>query len=215
MRRLTLLSLALAVSFVHFFAAAAAPASAQTQAPSVESFVTDLVVRDVDAFWTQTARANNRPYSSPRIRLMQNGQPAISACGKEPIRGHTYCGADRTIYLDVSTTNAYSFGSLYRANEDFAIVAIIAHEWAHHVQNVTGLWRGAASQTQLELQADCMAGLFTRWAEGQGRLDPGDLDEGIAIATRSGDPAHGTGPQRADSFLRGYRAYSGAACGIS
>jgi predicted metalloprotease len=204
MRSFAIAAFALVVGIGHLLASPPTPVSAQTR--TVESFITTLVVPDVDNFWRLTASQANLAYSPPRVRLMRSGEFLLSSCGSGPASGHSYCGLDRTIDLDVSSASRQSFGTLWQANQDYAIVTIIAHEWAHHVQNVAGLRR---SGILLELQADCMAGLFTRWAERAGKLDPGDLNEGVAIALSSGDPTHGTGLQRVGAFRTGY---SGAAC---
>ena len=104
---------------------------------------------------------------------------------------------------------------------------MIAHEVGHHVQQQLGTsdevsrlrreqpGESNALSVRLELQADCYAGLFARWAAMKGRLDPGDVEEGIYISNISGDRpgtpptdprAHGTGEQRVGAFLRGYNA---------
>jgi predicted metalloprotease len=194
----------------------AAPASAQP-APAtrtLESFITDLVVPDLDKFWTMTARDNGLSYASPKVRLFQAGDLVMSPCGNDIVGGHMYCPNNSTIYLDLSARSDASFARLWQQGRDFAVVAIVAHEWGHHVQRQLGLMQGNRSVRQVELQADCMAGLYTRYAELTGKLDPGDLEEGVAIALESGDPSHGTGRERSQSFMVGYRQYSGAACGL-
>lgn len=189
----------------------AQPVRAETR--SLEAFITDLVVPDLDKFWTMTARDNGLAYSSPKVRLFQAGDLVISPCGNEIVGGHMYCPQNSTIYLDLSAKSDASFARLWRQDRDFAVVAIVAHEWGHHVQRQLGLMQGR-SVRQTELQADCMAGLYARYAELTGKLDPGDLDEGVAIALESGDASHGTGRERSQSFMVGYRQYNGTACGL-
>jgi predicted metalloprotease len=217
MRRIVTLALAAAVAVAGQLAIGGGPANAQTTTPptrTLESFVRDLVIRDVDAFWSQEFRAVGRAYRSPSVRLIRVAQTAPVACGGEVVKGHAYCSLDQTIYLDLGASSPVSFGSLWHANQDFAIVAIVAHEWAHYVQQLKGLSRLSGRSAEHELQADCMAGLFTRWAEGRGRLDPGDVEEGISVALGSGDAGHGTGRQRGQAFRRGYFSFSNSACGI-
>ena len=72
---------------------------------------------------------------------------------------------------------------------------------------------GEGAPVELEQQADCFAGAYANDAEAVGWLDPGDIEEGLDITRKSGDPpgtawndprAHGTGDQRIDAFLTGY-----------
>lgn len=190
----------------------AQPASAETR--SLEAFITDLVAPDLDRFWTMTARDNGLPYSSPKLRLFKAGDLVVSPCGNEIVGGHMYCPQNSTIYLDLSARTDSSFARLWQQDRDFAVVLIIAHEWGHHVQRQMGLMHGGRTVRQVELQADCMAGLYARYGELTGKMEPGDLDEGIAISLESGDPTHGTGRERSQAFMTGYREYSGAACGL-
>jgi uncharacterized protein len=192
--------------------ASAQPAPATTR--TLESFITDLVVPDLDKFWTMTARDNGLTYTSPKVRLFQAGDLVMSPCGNEIVGGHMYCPQNSTIYLDLSAKSDASFARLWWQDRDFSVVAIVAHEWGHHVQRQLGLMQGGRSVRQIELQADCMAGLYARYAELTGKLDPGDLEEGVTIALESGDPSHGTGRERSQSFMVGYRQYNGAACGL-
>jgi hypothetical protein len=224
MRRLTIAALAGAIALSQVLLARPDTVAAQTvpaptvgtppitAPPTLDSFVRDLVIPHVDDFWRQAFRANGRIYTSPNLQLLRPGQ--TTTCGGERSGGHGYCFLDRTLALDLGSAHELSFGTIWRRGEDYAIVAIIAHEFAHHVQNLLGITPMTGPTQVRELQADCMAGLYTRYAELKGYLDPGDLDEGIAISLRSGDPSHGSGAQRAEAFRRGYNGYSGAACGI-
>ncbi len=171
---------------------------------TLNSFILDGVSGDIDGFWRQTFSANGLIYTSPRIRLMTGIVPVADACDATPVSGHHYCDSDSTIYLDTSFSNPTSFGDLWSGGDDFAIVTILAHEWGHHIQHLTGAYTGVASQEQLELQADCYSGAFAGYARERGWLDPGDLDQGLTISLQSGDSDHGSGTQRADSFTNGY-----------
>jgi predicted metalloprotease len=127
------------------------------------------------------------------------------------------------------------------ARGDFAAAYVVAHEVAHHVQNALGVLpqvnerRRQVSETEsnalsvrVELQADCLAGLWAARAEERfGSLNPGDIEEAIAAARQIGDDTlqkaagrrpmphtftHGTSAQRARWFTTGYRADGIAAC---
>jgi hypothetical protein len=101
---------------------------------------------------------------------------------------------------------------------DYAPVTILAHEWGHLVQELEGLREEYTIEA--ELQADCLSGAFARHADERGALEPGDLQEGLDAAFRSGnydvpwnDPSsHGTPPQRLAAFFLGYQG-AVEACG--
>ena len=193
--------------------AAHAQARPATQRP-LDAFLTRDVLPVIDQFWSDTARENGFAYTKPNVRLFQPGPTVVSACDQSPVASHSYCALDRTLYLDLGRSQSYSFGALWQRDKDFAVVLIVAHEWGHHVQHQLGLEDQAASIRDFELQADCMSGLFARYADERGLLDPGDLDEGIEVSMASGDPSHGSGPERARAVTRGYQSYSLSACGI-
>lgn len=133
---------------------------------------------------------------------------AISiACGTvRPVPNAFYCAGDRTIYLvpQFLVDQERQFG-------DYAPIAILSHEWGHHVQNllvVTG-----PSRKQMELQADCLMGAFTRHADERGLLDYGDFLEVLSSAIDAGDDvflpedcpgAHGQPEDRVKALTKGY-----------
>lgn len=135
------------------------------------------------------------PYPQPTLVLF-SGQ-VRSGCGAaSAASGPFYCPADRKLYLDTSFFDelARRFG----APGDFASAYVIAHEVGHHVQTVLGISeqvqraqaragqkQGNALQVRMELQADCLAGV---WAHhNQALLDPGDVEEAMTAATAIGD----------------------------
>lgn len=134
-------------------------------------------------------------YPQPTLVLF-SGQ-VRSGCGAaSAASGPFYCPADRKLYLDTSFFDelARRFG----APGDFASAYVIAHEVGHHVQTVLGISeqvqraqaragqkQGNALQVRMELQADCLAGV---WAHhNQALLDPGDVEEAMTAATAIGD----------------------------
>lgn len=138
-----------------------------------------------------------------------------TACGSgSSAMGPFYCPGDQTIYID---TGFYE--QLERqlgAGGDFARYYVMAHEYGHHVQNLTGVLgqiqsaqsqnRGAANQLQVlvELQADCYAGV---WA-GRNRnlIEPGDIEEGMNAAAAIGDDRLSGGRANPESFTHGTSA---------
>lgn len=160
-----------------------------------------------------------------------------SPCGNASgATGPFYCPADRKAYLDTEF-----FATLSRemgAKGDFAAAYVIAHEVAHHVQNELGILpeinkrRQAVGQAEanaltvrLELQADCLSGVWARSV--QGMLEPGDLEEALNAARKIGDDhlqkragrvpqphtfTHGTSEQRARWFATGYQSGDPGQC---
>jgi predicted metalloprotease len=156
--------------------------------------------------------------------------------------GPFYCPADRQVYLDLSffTELADRFG----APGDFAQAYVIAHEVGHHVQTVLGISdrirqeqqgssqeRANEMQVRMELQADCLAGVWGAHAQRQeGFIEPGDIEEGLEAAAAIGDDrlqrqsqgyvvpesfTHGTSEQRMSWFRRGLDTGELEACDTS
>ncbi|MFZ5965316.1 neutral zinc metallopeptidase [Thalassococcus sp. BH17M4-6] len=174
-------------------------------------------------------------YAAPTL-VLYSGVTQSPCGGASGATGPFYCPADGKAYLDTDF-----FATLSRelgAKGDFAAAYVIAHEVAHHVQNELGLLgqvneaRRSASQAEanaltvrLELQADCLSGV---WAQKVGNLlEPGDLDEALNAARRIGDDylqkragrvpqphtfTHGTSDQRERWFARGYKSGRIADC---
>ncbi|HEV2109267.1 MAG TPA: neutral zinc metallopeptidase, partial [Thermomicrobiales bacterium] len=172
------------------------------------------VAEDLDIFWRETLSVGSRPYDSPLLTTYD--RPVNTQCGAvDPVVGPFYCPADETIYLEdgfmliVET----SIG-------DFAAAFVVAHEWAHHVQMQGGISKtqapdefGEVYSIQIELMADCYAGVWAQDADTRGLLDVGDVDEAVLLALQIGDApgtsqydpsAHGSNAQRVKAFLDGY-----------
>jgi len=176
----------------------------------------DQLHAHVDAFWAGQFAFVGRPYNPPE-GVVPIEAPLLTACGRaDPATDYAfYCFLDETIY--------YS-GEFRRMVEaavgDFGWVVVVAHEWGHHIQSELDLFVGldpdsidAATNRAFELQADCLAGAYTRDAERRAWLHAGDVDEATLLTALAGDPpdvaasdrnAHGTGEERLDAFLAGY-----------
>jgi predicted metalloprotease len=198
---------------------------------TMEEFLT-AVLKDVDAYWTETLTSAGLP--KPRVAYVwiPPGQKVRTGCG------HTaddtaafYCGADDTIYVAEKFAAGVLQGVLDnlpgeqvgagRAIGDFGVAYVIAHEYAHNIQTELGWFRLAQrlpQVTPLELQADCMAGAWGNSAYRQGKLDRGDVQEALSTAAAVGDfefmspQHHGTPEERVTAWLRGYENGSPAAC---
>jgi predicted metalloprotease len=141
-------------------------------------------------------------------------------CGPTEPDNAFYCSANGAIYLDRNL-----FDQLVRvADADYAAGAVLAHEWGHAVQDQLGILDWAIAKHYykgVELQADCYTGVFSRYAEDKGLLEPGDLDEAARLMTAVGDQvrispttpgAHGTAPERVFWFQVGNKTNSLAEC---
>lgn len=190
-------------------------------------FVSAVLASTEDA-WGQIFAAGGATYEPPRLVLFTDY--VESACGLgSAASGPFYCPPDRQVYLDLGF-----FRELARLGGagDFAAAYVIGHEVGHHVQNLTGTadevrrLQARASQAEanslsvrLELQADCLAGVWAHHADRQyDLLEPGDVEEGLAAAAAIGDDrlqrnagravnpesfTHGSSDQRARWLRRG------------
>lgn len=193
------------------------PAEPVTLDASEEAEELDLIEEDLDGFWSGIASQNGLTYEAPEVVLVE--EAVVSACGRaEDQFGAFYCTRDGTIYLeDEFSVFLYDRG-------DFALALVVAHEWAHHVQAQNGGYLVTATggdtgdpmlyTIEIELQADCLAGVWAQDAEVRGWLEAGDVEEAVSLSLEVGGDlpgtsiydvyAHGSGQQRADAFLAGY-----------
>ena len=207
----------------------------ETYTPSAEeeelaTFAKQILAGTEDV-WTDIFKQMGLRYEPPTLVLF-SGSVQSGCGGATASTGPFYCSADKSVYLDLSffTSMKKEFGTA----GDFAYAYVIAHEVGHHVQNLLGTLRQAhtamsqaSSQAEsnkisvrLELQADFYAGV---WAHHDNTmfnsLEPGDIEEGIAIASRIGDDYlqkqargyavpdsfnHGTSAQRVRWLKRGF-----------
>lgn len=174
-------------------------------------------VNDLDAFWRDVISYTDYTYQSPGVVIVANGDTVQSACGPASTGfWGFYCPLDEKMYLDEKLLDDLKDQGYY-----FAAAFVIAHEWAHHVQSGIGLnrttqptqWNDVYS-IELELMADCMAGVWARDAEGRGVIQPGDIEQAATFAVQMlGDPsyigeydeqAHGNADQRVSAIMGGY-----------
>ena len=168
--------------------------------------------------WWFTKRLN-RTYNRPTA-IYWYTTVIKTRCGPTIPDNAFYCGAGNTIWLDKNLFVYY----LQRVREDFAAAAVLAHEWGHLVQDQLG-WLAYARRNGYwigkELQADCYAGMFTRYLKRHRFLEPGDVAEGGRLMVRLGDDprvrrdderAHGTPRERFEWFRYGYRTGDLSSC---
>ena len=191
----------------------------------------DYVAGDVDATWKKLFADSGKTYEQP-IVVLYDSQVSTS-CGNAPSTvGPFYCPRDRKVYLDLTFMDQLQ--QQLGAQGDFAQAYIIAHEIGHHVQNLLGVMDDVNLAQQenpddanelsvrLELQADCLAGIWAHSAVRQeDLLETGDLEEALNAATAVGDDriqqrsggevkpdtfTHGTGEQRVTWFRKGFES---------
>ena len=197
------------------------------------------VLGSTEDVWGAIFAQSGQRYPHPRLVLFS--EAAQSACGfSSAAVGPFYCPADQQVYLDLSFFDEMS--RRLGAPGDFAQAYVIAHEVGHHVQNVLGISdqvtaaqqraRSEAEANQLsvrlELQADCLAGVWAFHAHQQTKLlEPGDVEEGLNAAAAIGDDrlqglgqgyvqpeswTHGSSEQRVQWLRRGLQGGDLNAC---
>jgi len=224
-------------------ASPAPPISAGTPSDPTGKFVA-LVLGDTEDRWKEIFAASGRTYYPPRLRLFAGSEPTPCAFAQSAM-GPFYCPRDRHIYLDISFFDdlQYKFGGCTNSNAcKFSEAYVIAHEVGHHVQDEFGILprvmqmqQASTSRTEsnrlqvrVELQADCLAGVWANKAqEKHPFLDPGDVDQALRTASAIGDDrlqraaqgyvvpdafTHGTSEQRKRWFSIGFTQGKVAAC---
>ena len=206
---------------------------AQTTSPTVRSRGNDepetidvfmtRVLGSIDRYWTRTFDAAGLP--EPRVGFVPvaPGARLVTACGIE-VGDETalYCPSDDTIYVaqqfaadllrGVARGLPGERAGYGRAAGDFAVAYVLAHEYAHNLQQELGTFdNGVGSSAKpFELQADCLAGTWAHSVFEEGLLEPGDLQEAVSAALAVGDfdvgnaQHHGTPQERRDALLTGY-----------
>jgi len=207
------------------------PARDAQEKPLVQfvSFVLD----DTQNTWTQVLPAQTgKQYHHAKLVLFRNYTQ--SGCGSaQSATGPFYCPGDEKVYIDLAFYDELK--QRFGAPGEFAQAYVLAHEIGHHVQNILGIERrvqgnshGADSASvHLELQADCLAGIWAHSTQQRGLLEKGDVDSALGAAAAVGDDrlqkmssghiapdsfTHGTSQQRMDWFNKGFQNGSIEAC---
>ena len=187
------------------------PTGAPAGDPAAE-FVS-VVLGDTEETWNRVFASAGKNYQEPVLVLFEGS--VQSACGSaSAASGPFYCPGDQKVYLDLSFFR--ELDRRFGAPGDFAQAYVVAHEVGHHVQNILGINRqvnqaqqgsnraGAnALSVQLELQADCFAGVWGHHAQKKDLLDPGDVEEGLSAAAAIGDDRLSGGRVSPESFTHG------------
>ncbi len=157
-----------------------------------------VVLAETEDIWQEAFQKRGRNYQAPTLVLFSGA--VESACGMAGSAvGPFYCPSDHKIYLDLSFFD--DLRTRFGASGDFAQAYVIAHEVGHHVQMLLGISqkvnelqaRVSPSErnklsVRMELQADCLAGVWAHQAD-QSRqiLEAGDIEEGLNAASAIGD----------------------------
>lgn len=221
------------------------PSSSTGKRPAPEDLANDpladmisVVMADTEDVWHEIFAAQGRSYQEPKLVLFSGA--TRSACGMgQAAMGPFYCPADQKAYIDLSFYE--DMRNRFRAPGDFAQAYVLAHEVGHHVQNLLGIssevrrmqsGRGKAQANELsvrlELQADCLAGVWANRADkARGLLEAGDIEEALNAAAAIGDDrlqrqsrgtvvpesfTHGTSAQRQRWFEAGLRSGDPDSC---
>jgi len=197
-----------------------------------------VVIADTEDVWNGLFRQMGRRYEEP-VLVMFSGSTR-SACGLgQAAMGPFYCPADKKAYIDLGFYE--EMRTRFRAPGDFAQAYVIAHEIGHHVQNLLGVSNkvrqmqaragkaeGNQLSVRLELQADCLAGVWANRADkARGILESGDIEEALNAASAIGDDrlqkqsrgtvvpesfTHGTSTQRQHWFRTGLQSGDPDSC---
>ena len=203
------------------------------------------ILGEIDDRWSEEFQRRGQNYVGPKIVLFRNVTNG-GRCGMaQSAMGPFYCPPDQKIFLDtgffreVETRFRGCSGSACK----FTAAYIIAHEAGHHVQNLLGIIprvtrmqqqvgskaEANALQVKVELQADCLSGVWVN-REAKKRpnfLEPGDIDAALTTASAIGDDTlqrqstgrvvpdsftHGSAAQRKQWFMTGYQQGTVEAC---
>lgn len=211
------------------------PGRDQQEQPMVQfiSFVLDDTQKTWDQLLPQQAA---RPYRHARLVLFRNYTQ--SGCGgAESATGPFYCPQDEKVYIDLGFYD--ELRQRFGAPGQFAQAYVLAHEIGHHVQKIVGI-ESKVRQMQssnprmenevsvrMELQADCLAGVWAHSTQQRNLLEQGDVQSALGAAAAVGDDrlqkmstghvspdsfTHGTSAQRMQWFQKGFDSGTIAAC---
>jgi len=216
----------------------AAPAEL-TEADRAAGEFVSVTLADTEEVWAQLFREQLGREYRPATLVLFKGVTQSPCGGASGATGPFYCPADRKAYLDTDFFTVME--NRLGARGDFAAAYVVAHEIAHHVQNELGIL-GRANQlrqqvseadsnaisVRVELQADCLSGVWARTAsQNFGSISRGDIEEAVNAARQIGDDTlqsaagrrpmphtftHGTSDQRARWFLTGLQSGQIADC---
>lgn len=199
-------------------------------ADNYEVFASTVLGSTTDV-WKNVFEQNGKVYPEPRLVLFRTATQSGCGVATSDVGPH-YCPADQTIYID-ETFFAELQQRFKAKGGDVAEAYVIAHEVGHHVQNELGIMNqiqrsnSNESSINLELQADCFAGIWANSVANLGIFQPGEINEAIDAASAVGDDriqqsiqgqvnpetwTHGSSEQRVQWFTTGFKGGNPTAC---
>ena len=195
-----------------------------------------FVLDDVQKTWDRLLPQAGIPYRHAKLVLFRDYTP--SACGAaQSATGPFYCPSDEKVYLDLGFFD--ELANRLGAPGEFGRAYVIAHEIGHHVQNVVGIEQKVSNlrrnnpeaanplSVRMELQADCLAGVWGHSTQQRDIIDPSDIAAGMEAVAAVGDDrlqkmargyvspesfTHGSSAQRAAWFRRGLESGDISSC---
>ena len=206
--------------------------------PEEETLVNfvSFVLDDAQGVWQQKFAEMGRTYNEATLVLFTDG--VQSSCGAaSAAMGPFYCPADEKVYIDLGFYR--ELRSRFGAPGDFAQAYVLTHEIGHHVQHLFGIDQSVrqqqsrspnsanAIQVAMELQADCLAGIWAHSTAQRQLLEENDVEEAMNAAAAVGDDriqqettgrvspetwTHGSSKERMSWFVKGLRNGDPAVC---
>ena len=188
------------------------------------------VLGSTEDVWNDEFRKLGQTYEKPTLTLFSGATQ--TACGQgQAAMGPFYCSVDQRVYIDLDFF--HELETRFGGGGEFAEAYVIAHEVGHHVQKLLGISdkvhaaqqrasteQGNVLSVRLELQADCLAGMWGHQADIlKHQLEPGEAEQALRAATAIGDDAlqkqargvvvpesftHGSSEQRVHWFNQGF-----------
>ena len=209
----------------------APPAHKPPADDQMAKFVSKVLASTEDT-WNDVFRANGKQYVEPKLVLFSGMTPTACGTGQSAM-GPFYCPGDQKVYIDLAFYRELK--ERFKAPGEFAQAYVVAHEVGHHVQNLLGIAdkvhearqragkaEGNALSVRMELQADCLAGVWGKRTDTMKQvLEPGDLEAALTAASAIGDDrlqqqaqgrivpesfTHGSSEQRVRWFRRGFES---------
>jgi hypothetical protein len=209
----------------------------QSPAEASEVQFVSFVLDTAQAVWSRLEpRTFGHPWTDAKLVLFRDATQTGCGMGQTAM-GPFYCPDDQKVYLDLSFFDELK--TQFGAPGQFAQAYVIAHELGHHVQDLNGVEQQVRQLQQkhpneanplsveLELQADCYAGVFGDALQGEGILEANDIDDGLRAAAAVGDDrleqqtqgrvvpetfTHGTSAQRSSWFRKGFDSGDPKSC---
>jgi hypothetical protein len=200
------------------------------------------VLADTEDVWDRVFQSAGKRYEKPTLVLFTRATQTACGTGQSAM-GPFYCPLDHKVYIDLDFYRELK--DRFHAPGDFAQAYVIAHEVGHHVQTLLGVGdkvnalrqqamqrgdqvRSNNLQVRMELQADCLAGVWASLNDQvKNRLQPGDIENGLNAASQIGDDTlqkraqgrvvpesftHGSSAQRVRWFKKGMDSGQTQAC---